>query len=239
MEIKPQKPDVSVEDISIVLVGAFNPSIYHPMWFALQGLIRETEAEAAKIEIIHPDVASFSIEWLTVQVLRDRFTASIKAEVYHKHLNDFAQGVFLKLAHTPIWQMGFNFTSRIHFKSEEDWHAFGHFIAPKSPWAGVLSSPGMRGFQMQSLRPSGGNPEKPGCIVLSVEADLLNCGDALVRINDHYEVPVSSEGERSKGGASWAVELLKDDFFESLKYARVTTQNLVDKFLSSRTVDAG
>ena len=239
MENKPQKPDVSVEDISIVLVGLFNPSIYHPMWFAHQGLIREAEAEAATVELIHQDVASFSIEWLTVQVLRDRFTATIKADVYHKHLNDFVQGVFLRLAHTPIRQMGINYTSRIHFKSEDDWHAFGHFIAPKTPWGGVLSKPGIRGFHMQSLRPAGDIPEKPGYLILSMDADLAKRGDSLVRVNDHYEVPVPPGGGKPTPGASWAVEMLKADYINSLEHSKITIEKLVDKFLTTPSVDAG
>ena len=50
---------------SIVLVGAFNPAIFQPSWLELHRLIRDTEAEAAKISIITAEVAVFSIgDWL-------------------------------------------------------------------------------------------------------------------------------------------------------------------------------
>jgi hypothetical protein len=38
-----------IQGMSIVLVGGFNPKIFHPAWFAAQKLIREKEAEEANI----------------------------------------------------------------------------------------------------------------------------------------------------------------------------------------------
>ncbi len=71
MDIQPKGPEVSVDEMTVVLVGDFNPKIFHPMWFAHHDIRRESEAMEAAIEVVHTDVASFSVEWLTVQVLRD------------------------------------------------------------------------------------------------------------------------------------------------------------------------
>jgi len=139
MDIQPAKPEISVEEISLVLVGDLNPKIFHPMWFLHEGLIRESEARESHIDVSHQDVSSFRLEWVTIQVLRDRFTAKIKADVYKKHLGDLVLNVFSTLSHTPIHQLGMNTAYRIRFRSNDDWHSFGHFLLPKSHWSNVLT----------------------------------------------------------------------------------------------------
>ena len=47
---------------SIVLIGDFNTSIFHPRWFAVQGLLRESEVQGAEIEIMHRDIAVFRLD---------------------------------------------------------------------------------------------------------------------------------------------------------------------------------
>jgi hypothetical protein len=144
MQIQPRKPDVTEDEIGVVLLGDFNPKIYQPAWFASEGLIRPSEADNAKIQIVHADLAIFSTDWFVLQVARDRFSATIKALAYRAHLRDLVLGTFHKLLHTPLMQMGINCATRVRFKSDDDWHAFGHFLVPKCPWKGILSTPGMR-----------------------------------------------------------------------------------------------
>lgn len=232
MKISPKKPETSVEDISIVMLGDFNPKIFHPIWFAKEELLRESEAEDSKIEVIHQDVAAFSTEWLTVQVLRERFIASVKADAYSSHLGDLVQGVFHKLRHTPVKQMGMNVLQRARFETETDWHAFGHFILPKSPWDGVIAKPGLRAAHVQGQR----NEDLPGHLVISVEPDLKTKSDALIRVNDHYEL---SESDERLLGADWAIAIVERGFQDSIARALAIVDRLIQKFLSTETVDKG
>ena len=64
---------LKLEGMSIVALGAFNPAIFQPMWFAANNLLRKKEASDAKIEIIHRDVAKFSTEWCSLQVTAEMF----------------------------------------------------------------------------------------------------------------------------------------------------------------------
>ena len=66
-----KKPEI--EGMSIVFRGDFNPKIFQPAWFAAQGLIRNEEADEAKIEIIHPTIVVFSLDWLRIQIEPNRF----------------------------------------------------------------------------------------------------------------------------------------------------------------------
>ncbi len=64
----PQLPDPANEDISVVLVGALNPAIFHPDWFVRQELLSETEAVEAHVEAITPQISDLKFPDFGLQV---------------------------------------------------------------------------------------------------------------------------------------------------------------------------
>ncbi len=65
---------METEGFSIMVLGAFNPTIFQPLWFSTHNLIRSEEAETADIEIIHRHAAVFRTEWLSLQVTDKNLT---------------------------------------------------------------------------------------------------------------------------------------------------------------------
>lgn len=52
--------------MTIVLVGAFNPRIFHPSWFGKHNLLREEEvdvATTAREVVVTPDLTIFNSGW--------------------------------------------------------------------------------------------------------------------------------------------------------------------------------
>ncbi|OYT90315.1 MAG: hypothetical protein CFE43_18860 [Burkholderiales bacterium PBB3] len=233
MNIKPSAPEVLIEDISIVLVGSFNPAIFHPKWFEHFQLMRSNEVEDAKVDLVHHDISNFTIDWVNVQVLQDRFFVSIKADAYLKHLKDLVQGTFQHLSHTPVRQMGLNTTLRLKFKSEEDWHCFGHYLVPKTPWDDVLNRPGMLNVQLRGER----TDDMEGFVVIGIEPDIKNPKEVLVRVNDHYEAPRSEKNAPTS--ASWAVSVLNERFEPSVKTSQELATKLLNGYLAANSVDSG
>jgi hypothetical protein len=186
------QPTIEIEGLSIVLLGSFNPQIFQPAWFAAEDLIRKEEAEAAKIEIIHPEIVSFAMEWLRLQVTQERFAVSTANSPSYEPLRDLVLGTFQLLQHTPVRQMGLNRDLHFRMASEEAWHAFGHRLAPKEPWTGLLDQPGLRRLVIQGARPD----DFTGYIQVSVEPSRRVHPGVYVGINDHYEVQhtASSQG---------------------------------------------
>lgn len=136
-------PDPEIAGVSLVFVGAMNPAIVQPAWLAAHQLIRSEEGESAEIRIIHPDVVSYSLEWVDVEVTRDRFqlkttTTADAAEP----VRDLGLGVFSILEHTPIRMVGINTDAHYKASSEERWHEIGHLLAPDRYWTDLLDSPG-------------------------------------------------------------------------------------------------
>src|SRR5947209_7914808 len=97
-----------IEGIHIVLIGAFNPKIFQPAWFAHQGLIRQEEAESAEQVVTVNELSTFTADWLTLQVTPDRLQASTGDAAHFDVLRDLILGTFRLLEHTPVEKMGIN-----------------------------------------------------------------------------------------------------------------------------------
>ena len=138
------------EGASIVLVGTFNPAIFQPAWLSASKLIRQEEAARARIQMINPQVTSFSADWLSVQVLAERFQATTVDAAQYQALRDVVISIFHLLEHTPFWIMGMNHDMHFKMDSTERWHQLGHILAPKKAWNVLLEEPGLRSLLIQS-----------------------------------------------------------------------------------------
>jgi hypothetical protein len=202
-------PKPELEDVNIVLVGSFNPAIFHPVWFAREKLIQQEEADRANIKIVSPEVSVFSIGWLALEVTLDRFAARTSQIQHIEPLRDLVRGTFGLLRHTPVKHMGLNRQSHFLSPSEDAWHQLGHRLAPKEPWAGLLEKPGMRRIQMQGIRPDA----YKGRITVAVEPSLrLKPFGAYIEVNDHYQNDVETKGNECDRmmeilAASWQTSL--------------------------------
>lgn len=184
-------PKPELEGVAVVLVGSFNPAIFHPAWFAREKLIQRDEAERADLKIISPEVSVFSIGWLELEITLNRFAARTSQIQHIEPLRDLVRGTFGLLRHTPLRQMGINRLAEYRSASEDAWHQLGHRLAPKEPWAGLLEKPGMRRVQMEGQR----TDAYKGRITVAVEPSLkLKPFGAAFEVNDHYENDVETIG---------------------------------------------
>lgn len=180
----------AIQGISIVFLGDFNPKIFQPAWFAAEHLIRATEAEAADIKIINPEILIFELDWLEVQVTRDRCSFITTQDAYYKVVHDLCLSTFKLLRHTPIQKMGINRDLHFKMKSIEEWHAFGHKIAPKELWDKTLKNPGLISLTIEGVR----EDELKGYIRVKVEPSRKVHPGIYIQINDHYETDGSGIG---------------------------------------------
>jgi hypothetical protein len=217
--VSQQKPEI--EGVSIVLVGSFNPAIFHPVWFAREKLIQREEADRADLRIVSPDVTVFSIGWLGLEVTLDRFAARTTQIQHSDSLRDLVLGTFSLLRHTPVIKMGINRQGHFRSSNEEEWHKLGHRLAPKEPWAGLLEKPGMRRVQMLGQR----TDQYQGRITVAVEPSLkLKPGFGVYfEVNDHYENDVEEQGR----GCERMMEILNACWQSSLERSICIMQTLM------------
>jgi len=214
-----QLPDI--QGLSVVFLGDFNPKIFQPAWFAAQGLIRHQEAEEAKVDIIHPEVVSFSLEWLAFQVTREQCALTTTQEPYYVVMRDLIVGTFNLLQHTPLHKLGINIDMHFRMDSEASWHAFGHSLAPKDLWKDTLKNPGMRSLTMEGQRPDAFR----GYIRVQVEPSIKIHPDVYFRVNDHYEIETFQPGT----GSDAMLDIFQRAWGESLTRSNHIISTLLER----------
>ena len=112
-----------IEGMSAVLVGSFNPAIFHPQWLARHGLVSEAEAEAANIEIVRPELSVFTVGLLRMVVEQVRLRVETTTAEASGPVRDLIIGAMHLLEQTPVSQMGINRAMHFKMPTEETWHA--------------------------------------------------------------------------------------------------------------------
>jgi len=213
-------PEVKIKASSIVLIGDFNPKIFQPAWFAAEELIRKQEAEEASIEIIRPEVVSFTLEWLKMIVTHDRFQTSTTQKPYYDIMRDLVIGTFELLQHTPIRMMGINTEIHYQMKDEDEWHSLGHRLAPKELWDTTLNKPGMQSLTMKGERSDGFK----GYIQVVVEPSAKVYPGIYFNVNDHYEV----KDPESVIGCEEILSILESSWKESIERSQKIIESILE-----------
>jgi hypothetical protein len=193
---------------SIVLVGSFNPSIFHPQWCAAHEIISQTEADDSAKVTCTPQLTSFSLTWADIQVTQRQFVIKSKNPTLFTMLHDFVLKSFNLLTHTPVAAMGIN-VEQIFISSNSDAHkAFGDRIAPKAKWD-FMKVPGLRDIVMEDQqRPD----DYHGYIQARIQALRDRKNGILVSINDHYFIP----DYETHMGCESVIDILQKNWKESI-----------------------
>jgi hypothetical protein len=207
------------EGASIIMMGSFNPAIFQPRWLELQRLIRNEEAENAKITTIQAQVADFSTEWFQLQVLQQRFLMITTDPRQYGPLRDLAMGIFTILSHTPVSKMGIN--RHFHFvtPSVDAWHAIGNKLAPKEPWHEIMKGPGLRSMLMQGRR----DGTSKGTLHIKVEPSLKVTQGIFVEVNEEFAAPSDDAAE----GALWIPSCLAAQWDSLMQFAENAAQKIL------------
>lgn len=175
-------PEPEIMGASVVLLGSFNPAIFHPQWFASQNLLPKGEAESATIKVVVPAVCEFETERFQIQVVQERFMAISKPGANSEPLRDLLVGTFFILEHTPVTAMGLNHHLHFQMKTEADWHRIGDRLAPKDGWNGVLHGrPGMLSLTI-TTEAADSHPKT----TVRVEPSVKLKSGVYFDINEHY-----------------------------------------------------
>lgn len=144
-------PRVLQEDFSAVLLGSFNPAIFHPEWFVRLGLLSESSADESKISVVSNEVTQFIISGCKFLCDHERLLISSKNYALTGVIQDLVFGIIENLPHIPIKSAGINDDSVFKVASEEIWHKIGHSLVPKEEiWNKLCEKPGMTNVSINS-----------------------------------------------------------------------------------------
>ena len=209
----------SRDSLSLVLIGSFQPQTFQPAWFALEGLVGRSDADQAKITVIHREVASFSMGPFHLTVVEDRFQAQVHESQHFDALRDLVVGTFRLLRATPVRMLGIN--REFHFKAPTgfSWEDLQEKVAPKAPWTGVLPSARPASLTVRSGRSDG----RSGLINVRIEPSPAEKGGTYINFNDHFD-----EANFSKVGAEAVLALLESQFAVSVERAMTISVTLLE-----------
>jgi len=222
--------EIISEEASIVLVGNFNPKIFHPEWFIRKGIVEEWDY--SKDDVVNvPDLAQFTLSSnRKVTVLLNKFSLRSSLASDHLALKDFVTSTFSFLRETPIQQMGMNYTSVIKIEDKDKWRQFGSELAPKKHWEQAADFIkdldeekqevfGLWEMTMHLPRPD----ELPGHIRPKIAVNSTPEHKLSFSINNHVEIDQSA--------AMTMVKILEDTWEKSLGLANDLTSKIMDSQL--------
>jgi hypothetical protein len=144
---------LELEGASIVILGSFNPVIFHPSWLLANGLISKDDSEDTEVKQIHPAISSMFVgKWLNLEVMRERFSVICSEPPSFQRMRDLVLGVLSLLEHTPVTAIGMNFDRKFSLRSEEALHKVFDRFCPASCWKGIIESPAFKSFEVSRGR---------------------------------------------------------------------------------------
>ena len=217
-------PSLEVREHNIILLGSFNPKIFHPQWMARKEVISDGEASGADLKVSHNEISEFELDYCKFQVLPNRFAVFCKQEPYFKKVRDMVLSIFSVLKETPIYKMGLNNHYHYRFENSESWHAFGHKNAPKELWNKILDHPGLHQLTIQSRR----TDSYKGLVTVSTGISelipLSNLGVS-IKVNDHYDFDI--EIDKSEIDAQFALDTISKNWDASQEKSNMINEEVI------------
>lgn len=211
------------KEASIVLVGSFNPAIFHPEWLSKHGLIPDDDLDMANVEFVNHDLSKFSLAWLSFEVIRNKLVASTIDPSKFEPLRDLIISVFDILDHTPIKNMGMNLNVDYAIEKEEVWHKIGDILAPKEVWKKTLPEGriGLTRISVQTER----NDDLKGLINVTLSPIEMKNYGVRVNINNHINI---EEDEQGLTPSNILSEYWDNTIENSLEIANKTIQGAIE-----------
>ena len=207
----------------MVLLGCFNPAIFHPEWFLRQGLIGDQDAKDAKIAAVSSQVADVRLCGLRLLCISGRLSLGTSNVSQAARLQDMLMQMFTLLPHTPITACGINSEAQYRVGSTAYWHKIGHTLAPKElVWNELVDQAGMRSLTIKAPR----EEEFPGEVNITVQPSAKFWPGIFVRSNYHYGLPPDSV---HAGGAELLLKFLKAEWNPACEMARRVAKMIFDK----------
>lgn len=222
------------QQVQVVLLGKFNPAIIQPGWLAKHGIIGESEALNAIVDVIHPEVTALHLAHVELTFQPEQCVVTSKG-IHFDVIRDFILKTFGEfLFHTPIRALGINFIVHFDCGSFEAREEFALELAPRAPWGawgdqiqGAIDGPGHGGLNSiamkQSTRPDG----REGYLVVTLQPSVRVPGGRgiFMMINDHYSFEQAEEKD-----SSLAMEVLELGWEKSLQYSQFIINSVMSNF---------
>lgn len=211
------------EGLDVVVVGSFNPAIFHPEWFLRHDLIAEEDAKEATVKLVSNEISEVYLCGLRLVCVSNRFSLGTSNISQSARLQDLLLNIFTLLPHLPVTACGINPGAHYALSDTGYWHKIGHTLAPKDLiWNELFEKPGMQSLIIKALQ--GG--DFPGEMNVTVEPSAKFSQGIFIKANRHFSI--LSEAIHS-GAAERIVGFLKAEWEPACASARRVAQKIFEK----------
>ncbi|HXX95361.1 MAG TPA: hypothetical protein VEN81_17195 [Planctomycetota bacterium] len=216
----------TIEDVSVALVGNFNPAMFQPSVLSANNLVRPDEASKAEIGIIHSEACAYTIGWLFVEVTRERFQGIATDIAHSEPLRDLLLSLFRTISPSQIAQMGLN--HRAHFQFEDPKQLDGIFgrLTPTAKLPGLLKNPRATRVTYTSDHESKLPSEFRSALNVTIEPSLRTIPGVYIALNRHYEGPQLEKEEALPDYSKEFLGIVESNWSEYLKQSRELVEKL-------------
>ena len=176
---------------SVVLLGSFNPLIFHPLWLLKKRLIPESDVVNKQI-VINSQVSQYPIgDWMQMTVTPDRCEFKIQKPERIVVMKDLIMGTLNSLPETPIIAMGINRGNIINLGDAGSFYKFGSKLAILDIWKDCLHTPRLRDIIIEDVEKTVEGEEIVRRRIQIKSAEVKGqqfCID--VNLNNHYTAKV-------------------------------------------------
>ncbi len=187
-----------LEGISLVVVGNFNPAIFHPLWFAAHDVLSVDEANEAEVQLMSDELVIFNTEWFQWRAFAQRIMIDVSDLSRVREAVDLLTNTFNLLGHTPIKAFGLNRNCHVRLESFESLDHLLQTAAPPGLWSDVIKGPRPSSVTVES------EVEKTDSLQSRLEVQLERSKRVLpglfAEINRHYQVRSARDDEQMIGG---------------------------------------
>ncbi|KJU81702.1 hypothetical protein MBAV_006104 [Candidatus Magnetobacterium bavaricum] len=227
-----------VDTSEIVLLGSFNPMIFHPEWFERYKILPLHDTQWAKrhrpeevalkdatgtilnnpiIYVTHT-ITQLNFQSLAFRVLNNSFYCETKDRGSFNTVKEAVIKTFSILEHTPINAVGINFVGALEVKKKAD--SVLKFIFMKNDLASIF----------------GDNYNIGGSIIIKEDTRIISChiGSSLTKDNIiDYLINFHSDIEKDESiSANKAVDIITNSYDASLEYTTRILQSLLGEYTS-------
>lgn len=174
-----------ITELSIVMLGSFNPAIFHPSWLLSHKLIDEEDFKSNEIEVINPFLAKFKSRWLQVEVTNSRCQLKTTDGTSFELLRDLNVSIFKVLRETPINAFGINVISDYQLE-EKQYEKAGNILAPFSNWKEIFNDPKL--LRLEIVQERRMDEEEGSHRIRLMPSMLVKPHGLRIDINSHFEV---------------------------------------------------
>lgn len=207
-----RRPEPEVLNLSVVLIGNFNPSIFQPEWLKNKGLIRENEASPDNLKVIHPELTVIDTEDFSLEVRPSRFQIKTFQEPFREPLKDLVTNIFKLLGETPIESFGINFTRHFKFTDQKDYVNFGYFLSPIQEIFDFMEQPKLLEFTVTDREKTKAEYD-PAINVRIFPSDILSSNSVAININSHFAQEMDGRNFSKFFEEVWDKTLITSDLY--------------------------